>query len=860
MLGRMSARRLKSYLSKIFSPVVSLSLVLVVMAALCVPLQVFGQGVASRTPSAKTAPETPSMPQKAPAPQISDAIPVPEIAAKAAEATSRIRDIGVRLPPTAFTESIGLLLPQKAEQVNRQLSETRKILQGESTLSVLQNQQHRWQQIRGDIDIWLQVLTKRATLIGDDLNELLALETVWSKTLDEALKANAPQPILQQVKDVITSVSAEKRTIQAQRVAVLVLQSKVAHVLAQCDDVLVLISQMQQKVVGGIFTQKSSPVWKPRVLTYLANHISTRIGEIAPEWRREISDYLQKPALGLPLHIGLFVVLAFLFCMVRRSIQNRKVDGTAISSRLTVFELPFAAALFLTLSVASAPNTNAPPIVKVIYEILLFAPIIRLVRDVVNRQALPVLYTLWVLFALDAVRQELSGGLYGGQLILILETLTGAAVLLRVLVSGYINVSSSQAGKSLWKSFKQAVAIVAFITLTVGFFAGMLGYLSLARILAAEVIAGATMAVGLYAFLRMAIGAVSFSLVIWPLRYLHMVKSHRALIERRIYVLLVWLAAAIFVYRLLTYTGFLNPTLSFFESVLAFRFERGSVSISVEDIVAFLVTVWAAYLLSALLRFILQEDVYPRIGVQKGLAYATSSLINYVILALGFVVGLGVIGVSLTKITVLAGAFGVGIGFGLQSIVNNFVSGLILLFERPIHVGDSIEMDGLKGEVRRIGIRASTVRTWQGADIVVPNADLVTKQVTNWTLSDKLRRVDLPVGVNYGANPEEVIRILVEAANAHPDVLKFPAPTALFTGYGDSAINFELRAWTDKFNDWPIVRSDLVRAIYHAGYKAGLSFPFPQREVHIINDSGKGQSSGSLAGSPNRIPAGKERE
>ena len=219
------------------------------------------------------------------------------------------------------------------------------------------------------------------------------------------------------------------------------------------------------------------------------------------------------------------------------------------------------------------------------------------------------------------------------------------------------------------------------------------------------------------------------------------------------------------------------------------------------------------------------------------MAYATSSLINYIILAIGFVIGLGVIGVSLTKMTVLAGAFGVGIGFGLQSIVNNFVSGLILLFERPLHVGDIIEMDGLNGEVRRIGMRASTVRTWHGADIVVPNADLVTKQVTNWTLGDKLRRIDLPVGVNYGADPEEVIGIFKKVAKAHPDVLPSPEPSALFTGYGDSSINFELRAWTDRFNDWQRIKSDLATAIYHAGHDAGLSFPFPQRDVHIIRDS-----------------------
>ena len=241
-------------------------------------------------------------------------------------------------------------------------------------------------------------------------------------------------------------------------------------------------------------------------------------------------------------------------------------------------------------------------------------------------------------------------------------------------------------------------------------------------------------------------------------------------------------------------------------------------------------------LLSAFIRFTLREEVYPRRGVARGLSYAYSRLVHYVILSIGFLVGLGVLGMDLTRVTVLAGAFGVGIGFGLQNVVNNFVCGLILLFERPVHVGDIIEVGGLQGEVRRIGIRSSTVRTYQGADIIVTNAQFITANVTNWTFSDKLRRIDLPVGVNYGTAPRAMIDLLEKTAQAHSDVLKNPPPLGLFTGYGDSSINFELRAWTDQFDNWRVVRSELATAVYDAVHAAGFSFPFPQREVRLLSD------------------------
>jgi potassium-dependent mechanosensitive channel len=262
---------------------------------------------------------------------------------------------------------------------------------------------------------------------------------------------------------------------------------------------------------------------------------------------------------------------------------------------------------------------------------------------------------------------------------------------------------------------------------------------------------------------------------------------------------------------------------------------QSHVAHEVARVLAFGLTVLGVYLLSAFLRFVLDEDVYPRMRITSGQSYAVSSLLHYVILALGFVVGLGLLGMDLTRVTVLVGALGVGIG--LQSVVHNFISGLILLFERPIHVGDAVELGAMQGMVCRIGIRASVVHTWQGADIIVPNSHLVTEQVPNWTLTDQLRRIDLPVGVNYGAVPQQVIALLETVARDHPQVLPEPPPQAFFMGYGDSAITCTLFAWPDHFHHWLQVKSDLTAAVYEAVSAAGMSFPLPQREVRILHET-----------------------
>jgi small-conductance mechanosensitive channel len=365
--------------------------------------------------------------------------------------------------------------------------------------------------------------------------------------------------------------------------------------------------------------------------------------------------------------------------------------------------------------------------------------------------------------------------------------------------------------------------------------AAVFGYLRLGRLLASGVLGSAYVALILNAQIRLLTGVAALVFRMWPVRLLGMVQHHRDLLERRTYRVLVWLAVGAWILRSLSYVGLLGPLWVLGQSLLAAKLERGALSISVEDVLAFVLTLWVAYLLSAFLRFALEEEVYPRIGLARGLSYALSSLLNYGLLTLGFLAGLAVLGMDITKLTVLAGALGVGIGFGLQGMVNNFVSGLILLFERPVQVGDIIEAGDILGNVRRIGIRASTVRTWHGAEIIVPNAQLVTERVTNWTLSDRQRRIDLPVGVSYGAHPRKVMEMLEAAAHAHPKVLRQPAPQAFFTGFGDSSINLELRAWTDRFEDWFQIRSDLADAVYDAGQAAGISFPFPQREVRILN-------------------------
>jgi potassium efflux system protein len=239
------------------------------------------------------------------------------------------------------------------------------------------------------------------------------------------------------------------------------------------------------------------------------------------------------------------------------------------------------------------------------------------------------------------------------------------------------------------------------------------------------------------------------------------------------------------------------------------------------------------YFLANAFTFLLRKVLLPKLPLNRGVPYAISTIAYYVLLLLVALAALFATGVELNKFTVLTGALGVGLGFGLQNIVNNFVSGLILLFERPIHVGDTVEVGGLVGIVKRIGARSSTILTFQGAEVIVPNSNLISNQVINWTLSSQWRRVDVLVGVAFGTDPERVIKLLVGVAESHPGVLRERPPMAFFLGFGDSTLRFELRFWSAEQDTWFQLQSDVTVAVAKALKEAGIEIPFPQRDLRL---------------------------
>jgi potassium efflux system protein len=235
---------------------------------------------------------------------------------------------------------------------------------------------------------------------------------------------------------------------------------------------------------------------------------------------------------------------------------------------------------------------------------------------------------------------------------------------------------------------------------------------------------------------------------------------------------------------------------------------------------------------------VLEISILPRLPLDSGARYALSTLFRYLILFVGFSAGFGAIGIGWDTFRWLAAAAALGLGFGLQEIFANFVSGIIILIERPIRVGDVVSVGETEGRVTRLRMRATTILDWNRRELLVPNKEFITGSVVNWTLSDPITRLIVPVGIAYGSDTKLAHSLLMKVAKECELVLDEPAPSAIFRKFGDSSLEFELRVFLANRDLWPVMVDRLHTQIDDAFRAAGIEIAFPQRDLHIRSAEG----------------------
>jgi small-conductance mechanosensitive channel len=624
----------------------------------------------------------------------------------------------------------------------------------------------------------------------------------------------APEEIQRRVETAGADLAAMRDIVRKRRDELLVAFERGTEMQARLDTVRTSIAERRERISTDLRTLEETPIW-----SIGAMHFPREEAMAASRFARlELADYLREHGVHLGILLG--VLTGGVFFALRQSSRGaaRRSAGFALVGAL------LAGLVGIGLLAPRGPF--------IFYRLIAF--FLPLLAGIVATRtfAAAVPATAWTLLSAVFVNEfrlfaEMSPGFT--QLLLGLQLLPFAAALVHDWRGGNFARFLPRWPSLVLRRLVQTVLVM--LAVAVG--AGALGYTSLARTIAALFVIAPGFGL-LVAALAWSLDESVAGLLATPLmRTMRSVRERADAIRRAahgVIVLFCW-ATGIAVFTLV-HSAF-DDLLRLAGYIASASVSAGDVTITFSAILSALSVVVVTWLVTKLVRFLLDHEVLPRLNLRTGVPIAISTIVGYVLVVTGFVLTMAALGIDLTKVTLLAGALGIGVGLGLQSVIHNFASGLILMLERPINVGDQIDVGGVVGEVRRIGVRSSTIRTGQGAEVIVPNSDLASKQVINWTLSDRARRYEIDVGVAYGSDPAQVLRLLEGAAAAVPEVQQNPPPRALFTGFGDSSLDFRLFAWVASVDVGLQAQNGLRMAVLRLFREAGIDIPFPQRDLHI---------------------------
>lgn len=786
-----------------------------------------------------TQPPTPAPPRSPDQP-----IPLPQVADRAEELDNLLREISTQLTPQPELLATQRRAEAQAEEIRQRARQVGDLLAGAPTPLELEDEQRYWRSRSDEYATQRKSLTALAAKLEDQIQILEGQLPEWQATWDQVHASSGIAAVVDRIRGQLQAIQRARSQLQEQLNLVLTVQNQVSQQDQQISDVMLRVRKVRERERSRLFEADSRPLWETREERQLEQGTGRVFYRPIDRSLATGEEFLREHKLGAFSLLATYL-LALMGVLKLRRYVHRKAHPEIPRDAMQVLDMPFSTALLVALLGTSEYVASAPIGLAFTFYLLYLIPVLRLLGPMTRPALRGLLYGVAGFYALEGLYQLAQPSP------VIKREIHALIVLAALATFGWLTPSRMKLLTPGRSRLLLGVAVRGWLLLlAASLLANILGYVSLSQILGLTALVGPFVAAALYCGVRVL--TLLLSTVLHSYWAQNLLEMRANVFERWGGRLLAFGASLMWLRTMLHLLTLYDTAMGALARLLQrpIGFER--VNFTLAGALVVVLVLFGGYVLSNALTFFLKKLVLPRLPLQRGLPYAISTVTYYVCLLVVALVALSAAGVELNKFTVLTGALGVGLGFGLQNIVNNFVSGLILIFERPIHVGDTVDVGGLVGTVRRIGARSSTVLTFQGAEVIVPNSNLLSNQVINWTLSSPWRRVDVPVKVAYGTDPEQVIKLLVGVAEAHPGVLLQRPPMAFFFGFGESALNFELRFWSAEQDTWFQLQSDVTIAVAKALREAGIEVPFPQRDLHLrsMNASAENLLGNSLPAPP----------
>lgn len=683
-----------------------------------------------------------------------------------------------------------------------------------------------WNFYQKRLDAWHKKLQKLTLPISADAAELSSRKKYWM-TLRESSADTLSPALLKRIDDLIAEVNQAESVLSAPLGDLIDLGQRGNDVAQKVEQGIGKTSQLVKSNDLSLLTVDSQPLWEAA-----SSPRNRAQGQLAQNLQVELQyskEYYAAYATRVAVIRVFFLLLLFL--LVWLSWKSKPVISARpeLAEYRNTLRRPFSAWMVLAAFGMIALQDDLPLMAKQFVLLIIWVPILRLLPRKAFKLVGPWVYMSAVFYAFGIVGYVLSADELLFRIILLVTNLLMLVTMLW-LVRRSSDLIKSYTGT--WLTLIKASVWLGFLAILTAIVSNLAGNVTMAQMLSQATIDSSYLALFLYTSISVLAG---FLLFMFKGRASKLVANSQhassviGLVVKlyKLGLFVYWLIASLNMFRLWL------PLRGIWQQLMDFSIEIGKFTITVESLLLFPISVYVAFWVAKTTRAVLNEDVFPNMDLPRGIGNSVSSILYYALIMVGFFTALAIAGFEISQLGMIISALGVGIGFGLNTVVNNFVSGLILMLERPVQPGDTIEVSGTTGTVREIGMRATTISTFDGADVVVPNGMLLSEKMINWTLSSDSRRIDIAIGIAYGSDPEKVLALLLEVANGTKGVSQHPAPTALFSGFGESALNFSIRAWTTSYNDSVFIRSDMAVRIYRALNEAGIEIPFPRRDLHI---------------------------
>ena len=654
---------------------------------------------------------------------------------------------------------------------------------------------------------------------------------VWKNTEDILSKDENQSTLLHRVVDVLEILNSVKSILFDKSEDLLIILNNTSERSIKVEEFINVLDHTYLDKKSEIFVRNEPSIFtidykdpdKRSLIKPLKNFYKTEFSELVVFLKKEILEGI--------LQLLLLIGLIFIFNEIKFKILKTDIVGNSIYSRmlLKIMSRSVSAALIIGVFANFIIFKERPELFKDILVLIISVPIIIIARTIVPRGFYKYTYLFGIVIILSMVYFIFPPDNMYFMILMLLIALIEIFVLYKLTIYFYHNPYNQ-------RLYNLSIFLILLVHLgfaLTGFLALLLGSTTLAEVTLRIPVTNAFNALLIFSIVIIINGFISFGVETNYAKKLNVIRLYGEIIKRRAISLVNLI---FFIFWIQTILNVINIKRVVIDSITAFLQDPiniGSASFTPGNIIMFFLVIWLSIVLSRIIQILLEKDILYRLNLAKGIPNTIAVMVKYSLVTIGVLLAISAAGMPLSSLTVLAGAFGVGIGFGLQHIFNNIVSGFILLLERPIQIGDTVEVGQLIGNVKTIGIRASCIRTFEGAEVIVPNGQLISNDVVNWTLSDQKRRIEIFTGVAYGSDPHLVKKLFEKVLKDHTDIIDDPAPKVYFKGLGDSALEFRLLFWTSNYPDWIRIQSEIVFAIHDVLYKEGISIPFPQMDLHF---------------------------